>query len=241
MGGGGKGGLLSATPREAASVLLLRRVAASPPAVYMIRRAAALRFLGGFYAFPGGVVEGQDYDMAQRYALTNGQVPDRGPARTKGRFEEVQVAHQVAAARELFEECNILLVKTRHEDRIDKSHLGRILGVSAYRELLLAGEMRFLDMLEREGLEVDLAALHSFARWVTPEGYPTRYDTRYFAAWFPEIQAPDPFAGEIEWEGWVRPGDALEAASSGEMPMVLSTVACLQQLQAFEGGSLPSR
>ena len=47
-------------PRPAASVLLVRPGTTCPVEVYMIRRQKSMRFLGGFYAFPGGKVEGAD-------------------------------------------------------------------------------------------------------------------------------------------------------------------------------------
>jgi len=45
------------TPKPAASVLLVRSGSGSPAEVYMIRRQQSMRFLGGYYAFPGGKVE----------------------------------------------------------------------------------------------------------------------------------------------------------------------------------------
>lgn len=44
-------------PKPAASVLLVRPGAGSPLEVYMIRRQKGMRFLGGYYAFPGGKVD----------------------------------------------------------------------------------------------------------------------------------------------------------------------------------------
>src|ERR1044072_844889 len=53
-----------AIPRPAASVLLVRPSASSgaaePLEVYMIRRNKGMKFLGGFYAFPGGRVDPAD-------------------------------------------------------------------------------------------------------------------------------------------------------------------------------------
>ncbi len=43
-----------AEPKPASSVLLVRAGSQSPAEVYMIRRQKSMRFLGGFYAFPGG-------------------------------------------------------------------------------------------------------------------------------------------------------------------------------------------
>ena len=49
-----------AEPRPAASVLLVRPGQDAPLEVYMIRRQKSMRFLGGFYAFPGGKVDPED-------------------------------------------------------------------------------------------------------------------------------------------------------------------------------------
>src|SRR5258705_2835685 len=47
-------------PKPAASVLLVRSGSGSPAEVYMIRRQQSMRFLGGYYAFPGGKVDPED-------------------------------------------------------------------------------------------------------------------------------------------------------------------------------------
>src|SRR5206468_1690650 len=52
-----------AEPRPAASVIIVRAApagAAEPIEVYMVRRQRSMKFLGGFYAFPGGKVEAGD-------------------------------------------------------------------------------------------------------------------------------------------------------------------------------------
>ena len=49
-----------AVPRPAASVLLVRPGGASGIQVYMVRRNEGMRFLGGWYAFPGGKVDAGD-------------------------------------------------------------------------------------------------------------------------------------------------------------------------------------
>src|SRR4029077_9395070 len=49
-----------AEPKPASSVLLVRAGSQSPAEVYMIRRQKSMRFLGGFYAFPGGKVDPED-------------------------------------------------------------------------------------------------------------------------------------------------------------------------------------
>src|SRR2546422_10514292 len=52
-----------AEPRPAASVIIVRDAplgAPEPIEVYMVRRQRSMKFLGGFYAFPGGKVDPGD-------------------------------------------------------------------------------------------------------------------------------------------------------------------------------------
>src|SRR5437764_15072910 len=56
-------GAVPVGPRPAASVIIVRDAAAGaaePIEVYMIRRQRSMKFLGGFYAFPGGKVDPGD-------------------------------------------------------------------------------------------------------------------------------------------------------------------------------------
>src|SRR5204862_1053 len=53
----------AAEPRPAASVIIVRDAppgAPEPIEVYMVRRQRSMKFLGGFYAFPGGKVDPGD-------------------------------------------------------------------------------------------------------------------------------------------------------------------------------------
>src|SRR3989475_11276564 len=98
-------------PKPAASVVLVR---ASPPGapepieVYMIRRQRSMKFLGGFYAFPGGKVDPADGSPA---ALAHCRGLDTVEAETilLGSRDVPALAFWVAAVRELLEESGILL------------------------------------------------------------------------------------------------------------------------------------
>src|SRR2546421_11236533 len=53
----------AAEPRPAASVIIVRDAPPSAPEpieVYMVRRQRSMKFLGGFYAFPGGKADPGD-------------------------------------------------------------------------------------------------------------------------------------------------------------------------------------
>ncbi|MEE2636433.1 MAG: NUDIX domain-containing protein [Acidobacteriota bacterium] len=73
-------------PRPAASVVLLRDTDTGPEVLYL-RRSPELRFMGGYWVFPGGRIDPEDHDTAS-------DTDELGPARR-------------AAAREAFEEAGV--------------------------------------------------------------------------------------------------------------------------------------
>ncbi|MGH7319795.1 MAG: NUDIX hydrolase, partial [Candidatus Rokuibacteriota bacterium] len=99
---------MAVEPRPAASVVLLRPGTDAPLESYLIRRAREMRFLGGYYAFPGGKV---DLGDRQPEALTrvHGLSPEAASARLDDTHDVPALAYWVAAVRELFEETGVLL------------------------------------------------------------------------------------------------------------------------------------
>ena len=98
-------------PRPAASVLLIRPGRRTATEVFLIRRARDMRFLGGYYAFPGGKV-----DLADRshdaLARTRGLAPDAAALAIGDPSDEVPaLAYWLAGAREVFEETGMLLAR----------------------------------------------------------------------------------------------------------------------------------
>ena len=80
----------------AASVVLVR---GEPLEVFIVQRADALRFFGGFYAFPGGRVHASD---------TEAKVDATGKERW---LVEEEHSFCIAAIRELFEETGVLYLR----------------------------------------------------------------------------------------------------------------------------------
>lgn len=76
----------AATPRPAASVVLLRDTPAGPEILYL-RRSPDLKFMGGYWVFPGGRIDPGDH-------RPGGESDELGPARR-------------AAAREALEEAGV--------------------------------------------------------------------------------------------------------------------------------------
>jgi hypothetical protein len=87
---------------------------------------------------------------------------------------------------------------------------------------------------EAEGLQLAVDEMHYFANWVTPEGSPRRYDTRFFVAVAPEGQTPLHDDHEVIANEWLRPADGLARALAGELTMLPPTVASLRAVAPFE-------
>jgi 8-oxo-dGTP pyrophosphatase MutT (NUDIX family) len=86
------------------------------------------------------------------------------------------------------------------------------------------------EVLEETGVVLDPAALHPWARWVTPVGEPRRYDALFFVAELPDGQAPVATGTEMDHVVWLRPADALAAYASGELGMWPPTLVTLREL-----------
>src|SRR6266849_10147142 len=98
-------------PKPAASVVLVREAPPGSPApleVYMIRRNRNMRFLGGYYAFPGGKVDLAD-GAPEALARCRGIVAAEAEAILTGREGVPALAFWVTAVRELLEESGVLL------------------------------------------------------------------------------------------------------------------------------------
>ena len=89
------------------------------------------------------------------------------------------------------------------------------------------------DIIDTEGLELDGAAVHYVARWVTPVGPPRRYDTRFVVTAMPASQVPLHDDDEAVNHEWVRAAEALSANERGEMVMMTPTLSMLQRLASF--------
>ena len=120
---------------------------------------------------------------------------------------------RVAALRELAEETGLALTI----DGVASAPDGR-------------GE-DLLSTMHASGIRLDASALTLVSRWVTPEGAPTRYDTRFYLA--PSRDTPEVRIDrdELVEHMWVAPGDALAMHADGRLEMFLPTVAHLRWLE----------
>ena len=71
-----------------------------------------------------------------------------------------------------------------------------------------------------------------WARWVTPEAEPRRYDTTFSLARTPAGQEAQDVSGETERAGWVLAADALAAREAGSLALMPPTWSILLELAA---------
>ncbi len=177
-------------PRPAASILLLRDGPAGLE-TFMVVRHHQIDFASGALVFPGGRMEAADTEMAAASvaAPPPGQSPGvggRGPKPVEGRASfrtpygprlqaDPLAAFKVAAIREAFEECGVLLARADGEDGF----------VPAARAAALDRAAPFADLMARQRLAPALDALVPFAHWITPDFVPKRFDTHFFLALAP--------------------------------------------------------
>jgi 8-oxo-dGTP pyrophosphatase MutT (NUDIX family) len=233
------GTLTPAVPRDAATIILLRQ--GSGVEAYLLQRTGTLDFAPGACVFPGGSVDERDADPETGWA---------GPspadfADQLGASAERARALVCAAVRETFEEAGVLLAGPSPTTLLDDSA-----ALAQDRHALLAGSASFGELLSRRGLILRTDLLIPWARWITPEAAPRRFDTWFFAAAVPPGQtaglaSPAEHRDGAEHESparpresdsgtWLRPEAALESARAGEITLLPPTAVTLGELAAHE-------
>ncbi len=201
------------TPGDAATVLLLDDTA-DGLAVFMLERHIDSDFVGGAFVFPGGKV-----DEADR-TLPAGAVSGDPDARLVDAVgADTARALVVAAIRETFEECGVLLADRTPSDTADARIRMNDRSGWDWTDWLLGGRVR-----------LDLSALTWWSWWVTPAGVHRRYDTKFFVAERPNGAHADHDKIETTDSVWVRPSVALSAAAAGTASIIFPTRKNLERL-----------
>ena len=223
------------TPRDAATVMLVRDAGAGAEAgieVFMLRRHQQSVFLGGAYVFPGGAMEEADrHDDVE--TVCEGRT-DREASEVLG-VPAGGLAFWVAAVRECFEEAGVLLAyegEGRDLLRLDGPDDADRFAV--HRRALHQGERGLVDLCRAEGLRLAVDGMHYVSRWITPEGAPRRFDTRFFLAAAPPGQEASHDEHETVGQVWIRPEEALDRHATGTLAMMLPTVESLRLLTGYE-------
>jgi 8-oxo-dGTP pyrophosphatase MutT (NUDIX family) len=146
-------------PRDAASLVLLRGTP-DKPEVLMGRRNENLRFMPGYYVFPGGTVDDTDDAVSQGLSLH----PETMKSLARHAAPERQGALVWAALREAWEEAEVFF------------------GAPDGQWNIRTGQCAAADAYRAEGLTPGAERMAFIARAVTPRESPMRFDSRFFLA-----------------------------------------------------------
>jgi 8-oxo-dGTP pyrophosphatase MutT (NUDIX family) len=139
--------------------------------------------------------------MASAYVFPGGAAEPGEDART-------------AAARELFEEAGVLLVKSAEESA------GETLELASQEEMRkqILGGAPSAEVLAQSGLTWSTESLVPWSHWITPSIEPKRFSARFYVAEIPSGQEPSFDNSETVDQVWVTPTDGLARAAELQLP-----------------------
>lgn len=208
-------------PRHASTVVVVREGALGLK-VFCVLRHARSSFLGGAVVFPGGKVDPADAadvwaeqaaaPHPRAEALTETYAPAQPPVTAR--------ALAVAACRETLEEARIVPVDGFFGDA----------EVEALHAEIAAAPGSLASALARAGRRLALDTLVPWARWVTPEAEPRRFDARFYLLELPAGQRGRHDEHETTQSFWGRPADVLDRFARGEIFLAPPTTRTLELL-----------
>lgn len=113
-----------------------------------------------------------------------------------------------------------------HDDERESQRLGLARDGARY----WAAAIR--ETLEETGLALAPVDLHYLSHWITPEGAPWRFDTRFFVAIAPgadHVLVDDEHIDSC----WIRPAEALRRHAAGDFDLILPTIRNLEAVARF--------
>lgn len=203
-----------AIARPAATILLVRD-GRQGLEVFMVVRHHQIDFASGALVFPGGRVDDGDHTLAANRDLCPDPKPD--------------MAFRIAAIRETFEECGVLLARPCGQDRLVTGEELRAIE-TRYRAPLTAGEIGFDTVLTESGLLPATDLLVHNAHWITPANQPKRYDTQFYLVEAPAEHLAVHDGYESVDSVWIRPAQALADTEAGRFKLVFATLKNLEKL-----------
>lgn len=221
------------TPRLASTVLLVRD-SVHGIEMYVQERVPTMRFAANMTVFPGGGVDPRDFpgdvdgDGHDSPRLSwSGHAPEWWSEKFRVAPATAR-ALVCAAVRETFEETGTLLAADAAGSTVVDS--GRF---HAQRKALESHELAFSDFLAAEGLGLRSDLLRPWSNWVTPETFPTRFDTYFFLAAQPEGQIADGDTSEASSTGWFRPTVLMDGWRDRLVGLMPPTWAQIKRLLPF--------
>jgi 8-oxo-dGTP pyrophosphatase MutT (NUDIX family) len=210
--------------RLAASILLVRD-GGDGPEVFMMQRPGGVDF-PDLHVFPGGKVDEGDFVPELLEGLADDEANRRLGLAAGG------LRYWVAAIRECFEECGVLLAY-RDGALIRWKNDREAARFDDYRQQLIEGTISMTALCRLERLRLAADRVRYFSHWITPEQAPRRFDTRFFIAAMPADQRTLAHHWESAGAEWVTPRAALTAHRHGRWQMISPTLTTLECIAGF--------
>jgi 8-oxo-dGTP pyrophosphatase MutT (NUDIX family) len=215
------------TPRLAATTILVR-ARGTQPEILLLKRGEHARFMPNAYVFAGGALDPKD-ESVKAGELCEG-LDDRG-ASERLQLPSNGLRFFVAAVREAFEECGLLLA-------YDSS--GKLADLTTWNESQLretrlqlsAGETSLDALCEAHGWRLAVDKLAFFSHWITPPGA-LRFDTRFFLSLAPRGQNACLAGNEMSALVWHTAAEALSEYESRRLLLMYPTRAILKEIADF--------
>lgn len=230
----------SAIPKPATTIIIIRQIEDSGKIeVLMTKRQKHLKFLGGFYCFPGGKVEKQDYSdvnirrlrgIDYQSALNILGINDN--LKNEDKINPIYFGYWIAGFRELFEEIGILLVEDKNGSLINEFDDEKFVD---YRMKIINDEIKMSEMMEKEDFYYPGNKLLYYNHFITPKLSPKRFDTRFFICQItPEHDIfIKPHEKEISDLIWIKPKEAIDRCTAGNFKIIFPQIVSLKDLTNF--------
>jgi 8-oxo-dGTP pyrophosphatase MutT (NUDIX family) len=215
------------TPRLAATTILVR-ARGNQPEVLLLKRGEHARFMPNAFVFAGGALDARD-EGAEIYALCAG-FDDRQASELLG-VPSNGLRFFVAAIRETFEECGLLLAYDRDGSMTNLATWDE----SKLRETRLrvsSGELTLRALCQSNGWQLAVDQLIFYSHWITPPGR-VRFDTRFFLALAPSEQWVSLAGNEMSELVWHTAAEALAEHDTKQLLLMFPTRTLLKEISKF--------
>jgi 8-oxo-dGTP pyrophosphatase MutT (NUDIX family) len=217
------------TPRLAATTILVR-ARGTVPEILLLKRGEHARFMPNAYVFAGGALESND-ESADVYDLCQG-LDDRGASKQL-RLPSNGLRYFVAAVREAFEECGLLLAYDSRGEVVDLTAWDEI-RLRETRLQISAGQLSFAALCKSHDWRLAVDQLSFFSHWITPPGG-LRFDTRFFLCAVPPKQSASLAGTEMSELVWCTAAEALSEHASKKIQLRYPTRTILKEIEAMRG------
>jgi len=201
--------------REAAAMVLIRNVEPQGIEVCMLRRVAKSSFAPSAFVFPGGAVDKEDSSESWGNYFVDSDI---------SLSDKQLTTYKIAAIRETLEEAGIMVASFPHSLDISTTE----------RASLNKNHLSFQDILKANQLKINLKEVLFYDHWITPEGSPIRFDTRFFIAVDQFEQSVSHDDQETDLSRWASPTEFLALYDKKEIKLMPVTHVQLKRLSHFK-------